>query len=95
MSDWLRARPFGSLGGQARTRSSFTRGDWLMKAMLGPAGALEHLNKGPAAEISSKFDAWDETGKKLVGDVSSRCCQSLVSKDRLTSGDRLTSSKKY
>ncbi|CAJ1416181.1 unnamed protein product [Effrenium voratum] len=34
---------------KARTRSKFTRGDWLMKAMLGP--------------ISSKFDAWDETGK--------------------------------
>ncbi|CAK9088884.1 unnamed protein product [Durusdinium trenchii] len=35
---------------KARTRSQFTRGDWLMKAMLGP--------------ISAKFDAWDETGKK-------------------------------
>ncbi|CAK9094818.1 Uncharacterized protein SCF082_LOCUS44553 [Durusdinium trenchii] len=38
---------------KARTRSQFTRGDWLMKAMLGP--------------ISAKFDAWDETGKKQAG----------------------------
>ena len=35
---------------KARTKKQFTRGDWLMKAMLGP--------------ISNKFDAWDETGKK-------------------------------
>ena len=25
---------------QARTRNRFTRGDWLMKAMLGPVGTL-------------------------------------------------------
>ena len=37
---------------KARTKKQFTRGDWLMKAMLGP--------------ISNKFDAWDETGKKQV-----------------------------
>lgn len=35
---------------KARTKKQFTRGDWLMKAMLGP--------------ISSKFDEMDETGKK-------------------------------
>jgi len=35
---------------KARKRSQFSRGDWLMKAMLGP--------------ISTKFDDWDETGKK-------------------------------
>lgn len=34
---------------KARKRPQFTRGDWLMKAMLGP--------------ISQKFDGWDETGK--------------------------------
>ncbi|CAJ1373971.1 unnamed protein product [Effrenium voratum] len=35
---------------KAKSRKQFTRGDWLMKALLGP--------------ISRKFDAWDETGKK-------------------------------
>lgn len=35
---------------KARKRPQFTRGDWLMKALLGP--------------ISHKFDDWDETGKK-------------------------------
>lgn len=35
---------------KARKRPQFTRGDWLMKALLGP--------------ITHKFDDWDETGKK-------------------------------
>eukprot|EP00931_Biecheleriopsis_adriatica_P099061 TRINITY_DN7331_c0_g1_i1.p1 TRINITY_DN7331_c0_g1~~TRINITY_DN7331_c0_g1_i1.p1 ORF type:complete len:340 (-),score=59.49 TRINITY_DN7331_c0_g1_i1:132-1151(-) len=34
---------------KARTRNRFTRGDWCMKAMLGP--------------VNAKFDAWDETPK--------------------------------
>jgi len=36
----------------------FTRGDWLIKAMLGP--------------ISKKFDAWDE--KAMGGNPASACC---------------------
>ena len=43
---------FGSSGkplalfAKAKRREAFTRGDWLLKAMLGP--------------VSSKFDQWDE-----------------------------------
>lgn len=35
---------------KGRIKKTFSRGDWLMKAMLGP--------------VSAKFDAWDETGVK-------------------------------
>jgi len=35
---------------KGRIKKTFTRGDWLMKAMLGP--------------VSAKFDVWDETGVK-------------------------------
>ncbi|CAE7531603.1 unnamed protein product [Symbiodinium natans] len=41
---------------KAKRREAFTRGDWLLKAMLGP--------------VSSKFDQWDE-GKQKTSDVSS------------------------
>eukprot|EP00441_Pelagodinium_beii_P015726 CAMPEP_0197669980 /NCGR_PEP_ID=MMETSP1338-20131121/73478_1 /TAXON_ID=43686 ORGANISM="Pelagodinium beii, Strain RCC1491" /NCGR_SAMPLE_ID=MMETSP1338 /ASSEMBLY_ACC=CAM_ASM_000754 /LENGTH=357 /DNA_ID=CAMNT_0043249659 /DNA_START=19 /DNA_END=1092 /DNA_ORIENTATION=+ len=37
---------------KARKVNKFTRGDWCIKAMLGP--------------VSAKFDAWDETGKKAA-----------------------------
>ncbi|CAE7575860.1 unnamed protein product [Symbiodinium sp. CCMP2592] len=41
---------------KAKRREAFTRGDWLLKAMLGP--------------ISTKFDGWDE-GKKIPGRIFS------------------------
>eukprot|EP00439_Symbiodinium_sp_Y106_P007231 s823_g1.t1 len=38
---------------KAKKREAFTRGDWLLKAMLGP--------------ISTKFDGWDEGKKNVLG----------------------------
>lgn len=43
---------------KVRRVNKFTRGDWCMKAMLGP--------------ISSKFDAWDETGDWAQGRKASK-----------------------
>merc|ERR1712151_1316435 len=39
--------------------SRFTRGDWCMKAMLGP--------------VSRKFDQWDEGDRYWKGDVAAVC----------------------
>jgi len=49
----------------ARKTGKFTRGDWLIKAMLGP--------------ISSKFDAWDEAAGKggRGGNPPSKACTLL------------------
>jgi len=52
---------------KARKVNRFTRGDWCMKAMLGP--------------VSTKFDAWDETGKKAAKHCKRHCDDSDCDSD--------------